>query len=378
MIKNTIKYIAISDIHLGHHRTKTEEIVTGLRKFFESYKTRNDIDIIFIAGDLFDRLLTAPSDDFTHSILFMHWLLDFCKTKKIKLRVLEGTPSHDWKQSKHFDTFIEANKSELDFKYFETLAIEYIEDLDISVLYIPDEWDPSTEKTYRDVEKAMAQKGIHQVDLAMMHGQFGYQLPAHIKTIPRHDESKYLSIVKYFINIGHIHTFSVYERIIAQGSFDRLSHGEEEPKGGVECHIHKDGSMEFFFIENKEAKIHKTIVVKQKDVDKALLFIEKKLAIIPQNSYVRLKAAKDHPIFLRFDEIKKLYPFYNWSKTSSDEEENVFNDDLISTAIETTYNPISLNRDNIETLLMQRIHSSYSFDGSRINRIHSELIEAFQ
>jgi len=38
MIKNTIKYIAISDIHLGHHRTKTEEIVTGLRKFFEHIK----------------------------------------------------------------------------------------------------------------------------------------------------------------------------------------------------------------------------------------------------------------------------------------------------------------------------------------------------
>ena len=79
----------------------------------------------------------------------------------------------------------------------------------------------------------MITSGLTKVDYAVMHGQFDYQLPKHITGMPRHDSQKYLDIVKHYIFIGHIHTHSVYDRIIAQGSFDRLTHGQEEPKGYV-------------------------------------------------------------------------------------------------------------------------------------------------
>ena len=57
MIKEEIKYLVFSDVHFGHDKTPTEFIINNLNNLLSNYVDRKDIKAIFIAGDLFDRLL---------------------------------------------------------------------------------------------------------------------------------------------------------------------------------------------------------------------------------------------------------------------------------------------------------------------------------
>ncbi len=355
MIDKDLKFLFISDIHLGHHRNQASYIIESLNEFFNGYKHRNDLDAIFVGGDIFDRLLDVPSDAAADIHIWVTRFILFCARNKIKLRVLEGTPSHDWHQSRIFDTVIEANEIEVDFAYADTLSIEYIKDFDMHVLYVPDEWNSSTDVTFEQVQALLKENNLEKVDIAIMHGQFEYQLPAHIKKIPRHSSANYLPIVRYYISIGHIHTFSFYQRIIAQGSFDRLSQNEEEPKGAVEATIRKDGTCDFFFIENKRARIFKTINVKQRDVESSLRFIEKQLKGIRPDSFIRIRAGKLHPIMSAMDEVSKKFPEHNWSKITVEEEQELSQTELFTQEVEEVYVPITIHRDNIMDLVVQRL-----------------------
>ena len=155
MNKQLIKYLVISDIHLGHNINRTEYIVNNLRDYIFKNKKFKDLDIIFIAGDIFDRLLNPSSNDMIVSCVWLTELVKFCKERKIKLRILEGTPSHDWKQAKLISNIIEKLNIEIDYKYVDTLFIEDMEDLGLSILYIPDEYKHKATDTFKDVKKLM-------------------------------------------------------------------------------------------------------------------------------------------------------------------------------------------------------------------------------
>jgi len=135
----------------------------------------------------------------------------------ICLRVLEGTPSHDRRQSRQFKIVKALLGIEMDLKYVDTLSIEHNEKFDCTFLYLPDEWRGCNEQTKEEVKRLLVQHNLESVDFAFMHGSFPHQLP-NIKHIPVHDPEFYLSIVNKYIFIGHIHVMSQYERILAQGS----------------------------------------------------------------------------------------------------------------------------------------------------------------
>lgn len=371
MTKN-IKYLAISDIHLGHKRNKTENIIYNLNIFFDYFSSKTpfpDIDIFFIVGDLFDRLLDFSSDDIYEVIPWLNSLMKFCLRNNIKLRILEGTPSHDWRQSRIAETIFKLIPEGLDFKYIDTLYIEDMKDLDLKILYVPDEWTDNADKTYLQVLDLLREKNIDKVDLAMMHGLFNYQLKNMPNNNIKHDESNYLNIVNHFINIGHIHTFSTYENIIAQGSFDRLSHGEEEPKGAVLCTISDEGNS-FVFIENKLAKIYKTITLKNKDLEKSLKKLDKELHGLPIDSNIRIKANKDHPIYIAIEDIKSRYVNYNFTKMSIEDEEE---SNTISIQMDDNYVPITITKENIKDSLLVEL-TKYDLSDKQLNIIE-ELID---
>jgi len=371
-----LDYLVLSDVHLGHKRTKTSDIIDHLNKFFDNFSSRTDyitLDLIFIAGDLFDSLLDFSSSDIHEATLWLSRLIEFCGRHDIKLRVLEGTPSHDWKQSKIIDTIRDMLECKTDVRYIDTLYIEHIEDIDLTVLYVPDEWTASTELTYSQLQELLKEQSLSFVDIAIMHGVFGYQVQGIPVKIESHDESKYLSIVKHYINIGHYHNYSTYDRIIAQGSFDRLSHGEEEPKGAVRVHIGEENY--FSFISNPHAKIYKTVVVRYKDVDKAMRSLDKQLKDIPTDSYVRIRCTKDHPIYSNLDNIKKRYPLLNFSKvaeeTIAEAEKNVIEDDI-------DYVAIAITPDNICKLLKDEVTSNNTYseiDESNLTKILGDTYE---
>src|ERR1700752_552523 len=360
-----VRYLCISDIHLGHSRTSTKDIVQSLHRYFDDYSNRSifsNIDIIFIVGDLFDQLIDVSSHTLYEILEFLIRLIGFCERHHIKLRVLEGTPSHDRQQSRIVEAVSTIKKTTADVKWIKTLSVEFIEDLELSILYVPDEYTSSTETTLQLVKDLFREKEIDQVDIAQMHGMFTYQM-CHIPgRYDTYDESVYLGMVRHFINIGHIHTSSHYERILAQGSFDRLAHGEEEPKGGMLMTIRDDGLDSYEFIENQYAKIFKTIEMRYGDLERSLNQIDRQLKGIPNESYVRIKAHKLHPIFLAFSEIKKRYLFIHFSKLSLEEEQIQENESTGNI----DYVAVEIRPENIVDMIMEEIHPLQENDRKKL------------
>ncbi len=366
-----LSYLVISDIHFGHKRTPTEDIIKHFNTFFDNFTNKSqftDVDLIIIAGDMFDRLLDFNSTDIHDITVWLYRLMNFCKRHDIRLRVLEGTPSHDWKQSRIVSTIAKMSFSDIDIKYIDTLLIETIEDLDLTILYVPDEWSAKTCMTFDQVQTLLKEQNLTEVDIAIMHGCFKYQVGVLHDRIDTHKESDYLNIVRYFINIGHFHTYTNYKRIIAQGSFDRLSHGEEETKGATLVHI--GSNPRHYFIPNREAKIFKTINIRFKDTDKALKSLAKQLSTIPEGSYVRIKATKDNHIYVSLDTIRLKYPMYVFSKVLED------SDTVIETQLAILeYTPISITPDNILKLILDNIADKYDLRDTEMDILNTNLKE---
>lgn len=367
-----VRSLILSDIHLGHRRNSTVDIIKNLEIFFDHYKPRSDLDILFLAGDVFDTLLDLASEDSIEIHFWIKRLCVYCAENRIKLRVLEGTRSHDWNQSELFNTIQALDQIPVDLKYISKLSIEYMEDLGLHVLYIPDEWHPNPNETLKQVKALMGELGLMMVDIAIMHGQFKYQLPKAASSAPCHDEVAYLSLVRYFISIGHIHTHSVYEHILSQGSFDRLSHNEEEPKGGIETLIRPDETMEFWFRENKMAKTFMTLNLRQMDIDQSIAFIERKVKKLRPGSYVRIKAKHSHPAIIGFDEVKKLFPYFILSKKVVDEETSVT---PLAEVAEEDYKPLILTPTNLAPVLLEAVQANNSLPPIQFDRCQSILNE---
>lgn len=354
MRKNEIALAVASDLHLGHRRNPASEIIKNLNLAFPDSAATAELDLIVLAGDVWDDLLTLSNEEMEEIYLWIARLLRLCSKHGIILRVLEGTPSHDWKQSQHFITVEKMLQTGADFQYVQTLSIEYIEPLGINVLYLPDEWNTSAEKTLSEVRGLLKAKGLDKVDFAFMHGQFEYQLPDFVKA-QKHSSEAYLDLVSSLIFIGHIHVHSVFERIVAQGSFDRISHGEEAPKGHARARVQANGDYDLQFVENATAKRFMTVDCTGCSLEETLELIDRRVTGLPDDSAVRVLSNSDNPIFVNMEMLIRRYPLYTWSKKPVVEENEIlehFEDDGV------VFTPITLTPMNLGDLLIERIAAS--------------------
>lgn len=345
---------SVSDIHLGHRRNPTTRVIKNLLQEFPDSPEMGELDILFIAGDVYDDLLSLPDENVTHIDFWIWHILYVCVKYDIVLRVLDGTKSHDWFQSSRFEVINQIGKINADVKYVRDLSIEYIERYDINVLYVPDEWSETTERTLAQVKELMRAKGLVTVDFAVMHGQFGHQLPEGIKA-QKHDSEEYLALVTELIFIGHVHKPSVYKRIIAQGSFDRLSHGEEEAKGHFRVKVHGHHNYDIQFVENKGAMLFKTIDCTSLDLEQTFEKIDSQIGTITDNIHVRVLGDPDNPIFTNMNVLIGRYPFVTWSKLVKDNETITINTSEASEEYE--YIPVELTKENLPPMLIERLVS---------------------
>lgn len=341
-------YITLGDIHLGHMNNKTSFIIENLRKMLYSNKELMDsLDAIFFNGDLFERLLVTNSEDFDLIVEWFNELMFFCSSRNIKLRLLEGTPLHDSKQGKVFQTNVDKLKLKIDFKYITDIHIEYMEDYDLNILYVPDQNDKPAIERFEDIQQLMKSKNLTKVDLTMMHGQFRYQLPILLDS--SHNEDDFLNITKYYIHTNHIHTASVYDRILASGSFDRLSHNEEEDKGFIQASLIDNNNFTFTFIKNKHARIFKTIDLKEDPDTKDIEELHKQLRLYPETAFIRVRCKTDA---VSLKELKELYNFAGLKieivKDKEQKTTDIFN-------IEVDYEEIHITKDNLIPLLKEEI-----------------------
>lgn len=365
-----------SDLHLGNRKNSAASIIANLNKYLSCDKFMVTIDILFLVGDVFDEALWLSSEDVAHIDAWITRLLLLCKKHDVVIRVLEGTPSHDRLQSCRFtiinDILLASSGAGADLAHVQTLSIEYIERFDITVLYIPDEWNHLTEKTLEEVRELMRAKNLEQVDFGIFHGIFPFQMPAHIKSLPVHDEEAYEAIVRCMISIGHIHIHSHKGKIYAQGSFDRLSHGEEAPKGFLRAVVQPDGTRAVQFIENKGAKKHVTVYCPYEDMEDNLRVIDKVAEKLPAGSYVRVESNYLNPIITGVDTLKVRWPLLIWTTLAKGKEDK---EDLSVISEEFVFIPITVSKDNIHELVMSRL-AKHNLSADMLKRCADNLLEA--
>lgn len=377
MLNKPFTYLNISDIHLFHRTNPTEYICGSIAEYFDDFSDRSrftKLDMIAIGGDITDDRVDFKSPTVFQFFDIFNRLMKFCVKHEITLRILRGTPNHEYDQSRNLIPMAESFGEALDFRYVDTLYIEHLDKWGIDMLYVPDEWAGSAQKCQEQVLDLLKEKGLEQVDIACMHGMFDYQLPEIAEHILKHDSSFYLKVVKYFINIGHVHTCVTMDRILPQGSFDRLAHGEEEKKGGIICYLEPNKPGRFEFIENKRAKIFKTVNVRAKDLDKGLEQVSKVADSLVNESHIRIMTTKDNPIVNSLQSFKVRFPFLYWKLEKKDNVENDVKDtfsELI--ALNTDYTAISITRESVISQVMDCVLKKYELDGRHQSLLTQEL-----
>ena len=377
MLSRTLRVSCISDIHLGNRKNKTRYIIANLDKYFSNDEHLSQVDLVFLAGDVFDDLLTFSGEDVQYIYTWAARFLRICARYNVMVRVLEGTPSHDRGQSECFTVINEIHRKNsgklVNLKYVKELSIEHIDDFDIDVLYVPDEWCHTTEGTLEQVHDLLRENNLDKVDIACMHGQFSYQLPAHIPHLPRHDEKAYTELVRHLIYIGHIHIHSRTGKIIAQGSFDRISHGEEGPKGFVKSLIHPDGSDETTFVVNETARRYITVSCPYEDVEENLKIIDRAVENLPEESFVRIEAHYSNAILTNLNTLRSRWPLLIWSSIARDKDDKKANQITIIQE-EALYVPIHIDRHNLSQLVMPRLRAA-GIDDDILQRCAANLLE---
>lgn len=345
-----MRYLVTSDIHLGHPKTPTKHIIASFKKHILNSKNK-DIDVLFIAGDLFDRLIYLNTSETQLIIGFFHYLLNYCYNNNIILRVLEGTPSHDWYQSNLLVKLNELRDNKVNLIYHKVLEIEHLKEFNKYILYIPDEWIKTQEDLELQINNKLKEHNISKVDIAILHGQFKYQTKGlHVPGFS-YDESYFLNLVKGYIHIGHYHVFTHFDRIIANGSLERLVHNEENPKGYV---IVNNDTWKF--IENPDAYTYITINITNKYT---LTKLDKVINQYREDSYIRLYMSKDHEFNNIYQELVLRYNRYNLKKKIKEEVSGNNSVTYILSDDSLDYSNQEYIETNIYEALINKVNSSY-------------------
>jgi hypothetical protein len=252
-------------------------IPSGLRTYLYPY-LNDDLDILIIGGDFFDSSLDLDSEASCYALQVIHEITQLAIKHNFIIRVLQGTFSHDRHQNKHFslnqtkDTGIVRVVSEID--------IERIEHLGITIMYKPD--DLPFKNAHEVIKSHIEESGVGKVDIFVNHGYFEHLLPRGIPYMPTNTlvEEQIALFVKGVILNGHIHSHSIYGKVINNGSFGRLNHGEEEAKGFVYLQYRSDNSStKIEFIENKRATTFTSVDISryEENLDDCKEFVKKKL-----------------------------------------------------------------------------------------------------
>lgn len=260
-----INGVVISDIHFG--ALKASLLYKELeREFLLVLNKMDDIDVVFIAGDLFDKKLSFNEEHARYAIKFINNLLTLSRKKGFKLRLIKGTRNHDLNQLNNFQTLEGKNKT--DFRIISTVQEEDMYGEDFKVLYLPEEYMEDMEDFYKDT---LYNEEKHY-DLIVGHGCIEFQS---FEALNHQSERKIanaptfknqLMIDKSNLTIfGHIHNRCSYkDQLYYCGSFTRWIFGEEKPKGFITfTYDTETDDYEVTYIDNKLAREFKTIDINE-------------------------------------------------------------------------------------------------------------------
>lgn len=343
-----IRIADISDVHLGHGVVPTAKVLDWWEQIFSVDKIQH-LSVIIVSGDLFDRRLPHDGDD---AKLVARWSARFLRRLvkyKVALRILEGTPSHDNRQSRWLLDYNDMMRVNADIKYYDEITIDELIPGGPTVLYIPDEVNHDANQTWLEVQSYMREHNYKTVDFAVMHGMFTFQEP--IKSIASHLEDRYEGIVTHRIIIGHHHTHATSGKIVVPGSPERLRHNEEEDKGHYTFSYSPErGVFDEYFIINHQATVFTTFDVDGWTFDKVLALVSKHQNL-PNGSHLRFKLSRKDEAFQNLSKIKSHYPQFKFAVKLLELEEQA------REVVELIDRPVltSIRPDTIKTLLAPKL-----------------------
>jgi hypothetical protein len=257
-----VKGVTIQDLHFGHKRS--EEMYNELRQF-KDFLNNNEVHILNINGDYFDRKLVGTEPSTFYALTFFSELVEICERKNIKLRVLLGTRSHDLNQvSTMFQHYL--SRPTLDFKYIPTIQEEEI--LGLKVLYIPEEYPENGEEYYKPFK-------TNHYNIIHGHGTWDFvsftsgdyeensKVGIHSAPVFVYEEWK-RAIHNGFAIFGHIHKRQQFKNVYYSGSYTAWGYGDRSKKGFTYYEVDTETKKwKFEYKDNIECPRFDTVSVKE-------------------------------------------------------------------------------------------------------------------
>jgi len=283
------------------------------------YPLLKECDLLVIGGDFFHDLIGLNSAAGYHAISIIDELIDMAIQYHFYIRIVRGTFTHDRMQNKAFirinrtknkvsdleddSEWIPYSREALNGKpliaFFNTISVE-TELLGMNLLYIPD--DLPYENVEDHIHEVMKVNHVETIDLVISHGYFKHLLPLGIPRMPKNtlDWAMFKPFVKGCVLNGHVHTPSVYEKVVSGGSFERMNHGEEEDKGFFTIQYYpSSGKTQFTFHRNPDTVLFKTIRLAktpEKNIEFFKTSLKKIVEQVPEKSTLHIRIAIDDPM----------------------------------------------------------------------------------
>ena len=263
--------IHTSDIHLAEPTQDQKDMVHAAIDFLEYVRMtkvdpRAPLKLICIDGDLTEKIISFNGSTWKYVFNFLVWLGRWCSEHGFILRIMRGTYSHDAEQSAHSVTIFEALKLNFDYRYIDRIELEYIESLNLRILYLPDDLPyENSEAILEVVWDKMRELGWDYVDYAHVHGFFDFTCPEVARSkqkIIYHTEQ--FTFVKKLVHAGHVHYYDAVDNIVSNGNMDNLCFGERGPKGLV-LDIDKGDVVEATHITNPYTCPYDTLTFSEVD-----------------------------------------------------------------------------------------------------------------
>jgi DNA repair exonuclease SbcCD nuclease subunit len=284
-MKDLLQIAFITDNHFGSTKLSPD---AAYENFCDIVVPRlKDVDIIIHGGDLSDMAITMSQPwamVFTQILVTLQTLV---LENGIYLRVLHGTFTHDRRQPDLITVYNQfSNISEEDkhgVRYIEvinSLGLEHIKALGLKLAYIPG--DETVEDPGDEIRELMGNVGWDKIDFLVHHGYCSHLVPVeHVaEKSAVLDPSKMDGCLDGLILNGHVHTPSFEHRVLNGGSFERVAHNEEEPKGfHIVTYNKKTHKTEVEFVVNTRTRPFVTInVAACENADAACRLVEQRLA----------------------------------------------------------------------------------------------------
>lgn len=287
------KGIVIADIHSVVVDIPSYENEMGF--LLESIRSIKKLDFMVICGDYFDKKMYLNDKKAELAIKYLREIIEICIDKKIKLRVVYGTRSHEEDQYKILYSY-----SCEYVRFIEKVESESLFD-DLFVLYIPEEFVENKAEYYKDY----LYNGV-QYDYIFGHGVIrdvmkkaanNIEASNRYKKVPTFNYGELSNNCSGYTYFGHYHVrTNLHDKVFYVGSYDRLAFDDGDtglPKGFYVTEVNDKEYSHTFYI-NPYAKKFTTITYEKtnsiySDNERLSSQITKLKKMVDNNEYDKIR-----------------------------------------------------------------------------------------